>query len=65
VHALVTLVFVVALAVHAKLGMQVIIEDYVHCEAKKLSLLIFNSAAMLLFALLSIFAIARLHFIGI
>ncbi len=64
-HTVAMLLFVVALAVHAKLGIQVIIEDYVHCEAKKLTLLIFNSAVMVLFALLCIVAIARLHFIGI
>lgn len=65
IHAGLMLIFVLALAIHAKLGIQVIIEDYVHCEAKKIALLIFNSAAMLIFALAGIFAIAHLHFIGI
>lgn len=64
-HSLGAMLLVVALAVHARLGVQVIIEDYVHSEGKKLALLVLNNAANLLFGLASLFAIVRLHFIGI
>lgn len=64
-HALAMLLFVLAIALHARLGMQTIIEDYVHCEAKKIALLLVNNAAMLLFTLAGVIAIARIHLIGI
>lgn len=65
INAMVTALLMVALFVHARLGMQTIIEDYVHCEAKKIALLLLNSGSCLVLGLGSIVAIARLHFIGI
>ena len=57
--------FIVALAVHARIGIQEIITDYVHGHGAKIALILLNNTAMLIFSLASLCAIARLHFIGI
>ncbi len=65
VNALLMALFSVAMFVHARLGLQVIIEDYVHCETKKIALLMLNSTANLVLGVASLFAIAHLHLTSI
>jgi succinate dehydrogenase / fumarate reductase membrane anchor subunit len=59
-NAILMALFVVALFWHAKLGMQVVIEDYVHNRAVELTLLVLNLLLCVLGALASLYAIARI-----
>jgi succinate dehydrogenase / fumarate reductase membrane anchor subunit len=59
-NAILLAVFAIALFWHAKLGMQVVIEDYVHARALELTLLVLNTLLCLLGALASVYAIARI-----
>jgi len=58
--ALVMLLFIIASVWHMKIGMQVVIEDYVHSEMVKLAAIMANNFFSVAVALASIYAILKL-----
>lgn len=46
---------------HAALGLQIVVEDYVQCKAKKLVSLFVIKGGLLALAVLSVLAIVKLH----
>jgi succinate dehydrogenase / fumarate reductase, membrane anchor subunit len=60
--ALIMLLFIVSVTTHMRIGMQVIIEDYVHDDKAKFALIMANTFFCIAVALASIFGILKLSF---
>jgi succinate dehydrogenase / fumarate reductase membrane anchor subunit len=60
--AIIMLLFIVTVCNHMRLGVQVIIEDYVHEEAMKLALIIVNYFYCVTVGLASAYALLKLPF---
>jgi succinate dehydrogenase / fumarate reductase membrane anchor subunit len=58
--AIILLLFIIASAWHMKIGMQVVIEDYIHNEKLKLASIMANNFFSVVVALASIYAILKL-----
>jgi succinate dehydrogenase / fumarate reductase membrane anchor subunit len=61
VPALLLILLTVATFHHAQLGLQVVIEDYVHGEAAKLTLLLLVKAVAIVLSLAMVFAVFRMY----
>ncbi len=65
ITALVLAALIVAMFIHARIGIHEIIADYVPHEGKKITLVLLTNALIYGFGAVSLMAIARLHFYGI
>ncbi|HEY3918421.1 MAG TPA: succinate dehydrogenase, hydrophobic membrane anchor protein [Stellaceae bacterium] len=62
--AIATVLLLIAAFYHMALGVQVVIEDYVHSEWSKLTLLVLNKFVAFVLAAAGIFAVLRIAFQG-
>ena len=56
------MLFVGSIVTHMRLGMQVVIEDYVHSEGRKIALLMLNTFFAILVGASCVYAVLRLGF---
>ena len=60
--AIIMLLFILSVTVHMRLGMAVIIEDYVHDESAKLTLLMANTFFTIAVGLACVYGVLKLSF---
>jgi succinate dehydrogenase / fumarate reductase membrane anchor subunit len=60
--AIIMLLFILSITVHMRLGMGVIIEDYVHDESAKLTLLMANTFFTIAVGLACVYGVLKLSF---
>jgi succinate dehydrogenase / fumarate reductase membrane anchor subunit len=60
--AIIMLLFIASITIHMRIGMQVVIEDYVHDEPARLILLMANTFFSLAVALASAYGVLKLSF---
>ena len=60
--AVLMMLFVIALALHMKIGVQIVIEDYVHDKLQKLTLITINNFFAWAVGLACIFAVLKISF---
>lgn len=59
-NAILMVLFLVSVFYHAALGLQVVIEDYVHCETSKMLTLIAVKLALFALSVASVFSVLKL-----
>jgi succinate dehydrogenase / fumarate reductase, membrane anchor subunit len=60
--AIIMLLFIASIMTHMRIGMQVIIEDYVHDEIRKLGLIVANNFFVAIVGLTAAYGILKLSF---
>ncbi len=62
IHAILMALFVIFSFYHTALGLQVVVEDYVHSKVKKFTTLVVIKLGLFIFAVATLAAIAKMHF---
>lgn len=65
INAILLTLMIVALFHHAQLGMQVVIEDYIHTQSIKIAAIFIVRGAAIVFGALAVFAILRISLGGL